>query len=132
MKRAPRTIGGSPGFAGRTRPVLGDDAAVVRLDDLLGDRQAEAGVLAEGLLLGAVGVEALEDPLELVGADARAVVLDHDLERIGLAPHDDAHDAVLAAEGAGIVDQVVEDLAEPAVVAEDEIGVGLRPARCRA
>ena len=52
------------------------------LDDLLGDRQAEAGVLAERFLLGAVGVEALEDALELVGADAGTFVVDDDLDLV--------------------------------------------------
>ena len=40
--------------------VLGPDASAVRLDDLLGDRQAEPGVLPEALVR-PVGVEALED-----------------------------------------------------------------------
>ena len=90
----------------------------------LRDRQAEAGILAErGFLLGAVGVEALEDALELVGANARAVVLDDDLDR---CPRSAAQQrrapSVRSAERAGIVDEVVEHLAEPAVVAEDEVG----------
>ncbi len=54
------------------------------LDDLARDRQAEARILAEALL-GPVGVEPLEDPLEGVGRDARAVVLDRQLDG-GAAP----------------------------------------------
>ena len=73
MKRAPSTIGGAPGsLPGRVR-FSATMRAAMRLDDLLGDRQAEAGVLAEGLLLvGTVGVEALEDALELIGDGCRA------------------------------------------------------------
>ena len=43
------------GLLARPRAVLGPDAAVMRLDDLLGDRQAEAGILAEGLRPGRRG-----------------------------------------------------------------------------
>ncbi len=94
------------------------------LDDLLGDRQAEAGILAEGFgaAVSAVGVETLEDALELIRPDAGTVVLDDDLDAILARPGDDADDAVLAAEGTGVVDEIVEHLAQPAVVAEHEIG----------
>ena len=51
----------------------------MRLEDLLGDRQAEAGVLAETLVR-TIGVEALEDLLHRLGMDAGAVVIDHDLD----------------------------------------------------
>ena len=49
------------------------------VDDLLGDRQAEAGILSKALMR-PVGVEALEDALQRVVADAGAVVVDHDLD----------------------------------------------------
>src|SRR5690349_16798476 len=64
---------------GRTGTVLGADAAAMRFDDLLGDRQAESGVLAEALMR-AVGVEALEDLVERAGPDTRAVIIDRDLD----------------------------------------------------
>ena len=56
--------------------VLGGQRAAMRLDDLPADRQAEAGILAERLARRPVGVEALEDAVDVVGADARAVVVD--------------------------------------------------------
>ena len=69
------------GLLAGPRAVLRPDAAVVGLDDLLGDRQAEARSSGRRILaVVAVGVEALEDALELVGADAGAVVLDDDLD----------------------------------------------------
>ena len=49
------------------------------VDDLLGNREAEPRILAETLLR-SVGVEALENLLERVGADARSVVVDRDLD----------------------------------------------------
>ena len=49
------------------------------LDDLLGDREAEAGILAEALVR-PIGVEALEDLLERIGLDARPLVVDDDLD----------------------------------------------------
>src|ERR1044072_5481204 len=59
----------------RTRPVLGPDAAAMGFDDLLGNRQPETGVLAKSLMR-AIGVEALEDFLQRVGANTRAIVVD--------------------------------------------------------
>ena len=46
--------------------VLGRERAAMRLDDLPGDRQAEAGILAEPCS-GPVGIEALEDPIDRSG-----------------------------------------------------------------
>ena len=78
VNRAPSTSSGSSVVRSRLGAVLGDDLAAVRLDDLARDRQAEARVLAESLVR-PVGVEALEDALERVGGNARAVVVDDDL-----------------------------------------------------
>ena len=66
MKRAPSTRGSSP-CGSRRSAVLDPDAAAMRLDDLLGDRKPEAGILPEALVR-AVGVEALEDLVERVRA----------------------------------------------------------------
>ena len=46
--------------------------------DLAGDRQAEAGILAEILAFRPVGVEALKDAVDVFRLDAGAVVLDID------------------------------------------------------
>ena len=79
VKRAPSTLG-SPLSVGRDGgAVLGPQAPVVGLDDLLGDRQTQAGVLAEAVVR-AVGVEALENLIEGVRVDARTVVVDDDLD----------------------------------------------------
>ena len=64
----------SPGLV--AEDVLGRQRAAMRLDDLPADRQAEAGILAERLAGRPVGVEALEDAVDVVGADARAIVVD--------------------------------------------------------
>ncbi len=63
------------------RDVLGRQRAAMRLDDLPADRQAEAGILAERLAGRPVGIEALEDAVDVVGADARAVVVDGNDDR---------------------------------------------------
>ena len=61
----------------------------MRFDDLPRDRQAEAGVLAEALAR-PVRIEALENPLEGIGRNAGAVIIDDDLEafagKAGFAP----------------------------------------------
>ena len=101
----------------------------MRLDDLPGNRQAEPGILAEALV-GPIGVETLENPLEGMGGNARPIVVDADLETVarrlvrGLAgPRAAQRDPDLAArrgEGARIVDQIVDDLAKPRIMAEDQ------------
>ena len=60
------------------------------LDDLLGDRQAKAGILAKALVR-PVGVEALENPLQRILANARPVVIDDDFDFRLDAAADDAH-----------------------------------------
>ena len=52
----------------RQRPIFRPDPAEVRLHDLPRDREAEAGILSE-TVVGAVGVEALEDALERMGRE---------------------------------------------------------------
>lgn len=49
--------------------------------DLPGDGQAETRVLAKALV-GTVGVETLEDPLEGMGGNARAIIIDDDLDAL--------------------------------------------------
>ena len=115
-KRAPSTRGC---FAGSGRTPLRFSAqmrAAMGLDDLLGDRQAEPGILPEALMR-PVGVEALEDLLERVRADAGAVVVDHDLDLVLEPAAGDAHGAAGRRERARIVDQIVDHLAEPRIVA---------------
>ena len=53
------------------------------LHDLPRDRKSEAGILSKSVV-GAIGIEALENALERVRRDARAVVLDreHDSLRV--------------------------------------------------
>src|SRR5690606_26650090 len=53
------------------RAALGPDAAAVRVDDALRDREAETGTLAGGTARLPVTVE---DPLEVFGRDARALI----------------------------------------------------------
>src|SRR5437868_14787933 len=65
--------------------VLGPDAALMRLDDLARDRQTEAGILAEGAFR-TIGVEALEDAFEILGRNARPLILDAELDVILQAP----------------------------------------------
>ena len=85
VKRAPATPGARRSLsaawsscraaarAGRQLAVARPDAAAVGVDDLARDAQAQPRVLADGAVgLRPVGVEAVEDVLELVGGHARA------------------------------------------------------------
>src|SRR4051812_15130087 len=60
-----------------TGTILGPDAAAMGFNDLLGNRQAEAGILAKTLMR-AISVKALKDLFQRVLADAGAVIVDHD------------------------------------------------------
>src|SRR5258706_8066603 len=82
------------------------DAAAVRLDDLLGDGQPQAGALGLAREQVVAAVEALEDPLAVLGADAGAVVLDFDGDAPSRAAR--AHpDALLFA---SVLDGVVQEV----------------------
>src|SRR5262249_20996175 len=94
--------------------VLSADASTVRLDDLARNGKPEAGILSEPVVR-PVGVEAIEDFLERVRANAGPVVVDHDGDLIAPAPARDAHDAAFGRERARVVDQIVEHLGEAGV-----------------
>ena len=64
--------------------VLGPDAAAMARNDLARDRKPQARILAEAVLDGALGIEAVEDAFEIVVRNARPVILD-----------DGAHDAAV-------------------------------------
>src|SRR5437899_3217589 len=91
------------------------DRALVRLDDLLRDRHAEPGAV----LLG--GEERVEDAVELLGRDARAVVAQADGGE-PVAVLQEEVDAPAFRDGCERVDRVVEDVGEHL---PELLGVGL-------
>src|SRR4051794_9379223 len=95
--------------------ILGPDAAAMGFDDLLRNRQAQAGVLAKALVR-AVGVKAFEDFLQRVLADARAVVIDDDLDFGAHAAADDADLAAGIGERLRVDQQVGDHLPQPRIV----------------
>src|SRR5215471_4986342 len=80
--------------------ILRPNAPAMRVDDLLGDRQAEPRVLAKALVR-PIGVEPLEHALQRVGTDSRSVVVDHDLDLRAHTAAEDAHLAAGLREGLG-------------------------------
>ena len=64
----------------------------MRLDDLLGDRQSKAGILAETLVR-TIRIEPLENPLQRVRPDSRAIVVDDDLDAVLESAAEDADGA---------------------------------------
>ena len=99
----------------------------MRLDDLARDRQTEPRILAEPLA-GTIRIEPLEDPLEGMGRNAGTIVLDHDFDALARVilveagrPDRDSHDTILAREGSGIVEKVVDHLPEPRIMSHDAI-----------
>src|ERR1022692_877701 len=105
---------------GRRGAVARFQPPAMGFDDLLGNGEAEPGILAE-ILLRPVGVETIEYLVQGVGPDARAVVFDDDGNLVAGAAADDADHAVLRRERAGIVDEIVDDLAQPRVVALHQV-----------
>ena len=117
-------------LVGRAEPVLGPDRAPVGLDDLARDRQAEARILAEALLRAGRCRSARRSgrgrAARCRGRRPRRVISISAVRRRRVT----LHRAVRRREGAGIVDEVVEDLAEAAVVAERP-GRRRGPCACR-
>src|SRR3981081_2007106 len=58
-----------------TGAILRPDAPAMGLDDLFRDRQPQSGILPKALVR-AIGVEALEDPLQRILANSGSVVID--------------------------------------------------------
>ena len=79
------------------------DVTAVGADDLVDDREAEAGAVGAG------GEERLEDAGEIVGADAAALVLDLDRDEvIGGGEGAQGDLGARARGGGGVVDEVGE------------------------
>ena len=99
------------------------DLAVVVRDHVADDGEAEAG--AAGLAAAGLvdPVEALEDPLEVAGRDADAVVGDGDLDLVALGGGLDLDRAA----GVGVLHRVVEQVGD----APRRAGAGRRPRRAR-
>ena len=85
------------------------------LDDLLGDRQAQAGILPEALFR-PVGVETLENLIERIRTNSGPVVIDQDFNLVFQPAAGNAHAAAWRRKRTRIVDQVAHDLSEPGVV----------------
>src|SRR3954453_3305257 len=109
--------------AGRSGTIFGPDASAMRLDDLLGDRQAEPGVLAKALMR-PISVEALEDSLQRVLANARTVVIDHDFNLGSHAPADDAHFAARLGKRLRVDQKIGDHLSEAGIMPGNREGVG--------
>ena len=86
------------------KPVLGPNRAVMCLDDLLGNGEAEAGMLAEGLTRRALGIEAIEDRREFAFGNSGAVIIDHDADSIVAPARADNDHAAGRAERDRVVD----------------------------
>jgi len=100
------------------------DAAAHQLEQLLDQRQADAGaaVLAGGRVVQLL--EALEQQRQLLGGDADAAVADRQLELVMLQGHGDQADAPAGGgEFERVTQQVEEDLLEMAVIQADLVEV---------
>src|SRR5205807_357928 len=114
---APTATGNATGTAG---PVLGPDAAAMRFDDLLRDRQPEPRMGAELLPGWPLAVEPVEDSGQLVRRDAGPLVLDGDQHGPSVEGGADAYFSVRWTERDRVGDDVEENLGQPAFDAGDD------------
>src|SRR5438067_2937062 len=104
---------------------LGADVAAVELDDLLGEREADAGA-AVTPRLGSVDLEeTLEEALRQLGRKAGAVVLHHHPGGAREIVEGNAHVAAAGRELEGVGEQVDEDALHLLEVAVDEALLGV-------
>src|SRR4029078_7581749 len=108
--------GGSIGTQRGRLAVLCPDAPVMGIDDLLRDGKAKPGILTK-VLVRTLRVETLENAFHGLGRNARAVILDHDLDIAAQPATGDAHFAAPRREGTRVIDEIVHDLSEPGIVA---------------
>src|SRR5690242_11543037 len=80
------------------------DGAVMRLNDLLGDREAEPRMRPEILAFRPLAIEAIEDRPELAFGDPGAGILDGNADHVAGAPRPDGDCAAWRAEGDGVVE----------------------------
>jgi hypothetical protein len=92
-------------------------------DDLLNDRQAQAAAAASPCARRVGPVEPLEDPGQVLRRDPRAGIDHRDLDRLaGAGPEGDPPAGGRVPKG--VVDQILEALAKPGLVAlQDERGI---------
>src|SRR3954470_20883512 len=109
---------GEPEGAALARLALGPDPAAVLLDDPLAHREPDAGSGVGALAVKAV--ERLEDLLRLRLLHADPVVAHGEPPRAVDSARRDLHVRVALGELHGVRDQVLEDLAEIAVVGADD------------
>ena len=121
-KRAPATVGLALGVDG-TGAILRPDAPAMGFDDLFRDRQPQSGILPKALMR-PVGVEALEDALQRILANARPVVIDHDFDFRAHAAADDPHLAAGFGKRLRVDQQIGDHLSEPRIMARHREGVG--------
>ena len=99
-------------FLVRVVAVVCPDTAVMPLDNLTDDAQAQPTVIAKAVVLGPVGIETLEHPHQTVGRDAWALIAHLDLEHARVIGQHGLDLAALGAKGLGIVKQVQEHLGQ--------------------
>src|SRR5262249_45721389 len=98
--------------------VFHPDTASLALHDLPSNRKSESGVLAKFVTGRALGVEAVEDCLKIVGRNARSLVLDNDAHeaRVSLGMY--AHGPPRGTKGDRIVHEIAHHLSQPLVAAD--------------
>src|SRR5688500_542340 len=104
-------------------PVLRANRAAVGLHDLPGDGEPQTGILAELVALRTVRIKALENAVDVLGANAGTIVIHNYDDPLRFAARCDAQPSLGPGERQRIVDQIVEYLAEAAVVSEHVEGV---------
>jgi hypothetical protein len=100
---------------------FGADASSVGLDDRTRDCETEPAAAPVSTPAAVDAVEALEDPVELVGRDSGSGVADRDVKLTVVAVREDRDPIAALGVGNGVADEVAEHLGEA-------VGIGLERA----
>src|SRR5688572_12071218 len=84
--------------------------AAMPLDDMLDDRQPQAGPAERPAAARVDSIETLGDPRDMLGRDAFAAVGEGEVDHVALAGQADGHRRSAAAVAQSIADEIVEQL----------------------
>src|SRR5258708_11600377 len=108
--------------ADRASAILCPDPSAMGFDDLLRNREPQAGILAEPLMR-AIRVKPLEDSLEGVIPNAWPVIVDDDFDFGFQAAADEAHLVAGAGKRLGVHQEIGDHLSQPGIVAGNRKGI---------